>query len=210
MGFTPREGSIPSSGTTYVFLRIRLLIFAIARCQNISTKIFAIGPIEQPNRALDRRGTEMHVALRRREILVARELLNGSCSRATHRQMRAERVAKDVRPLFFRLARRAARSTSVCIVRTSGSDPKPFRKKVGKVLLQFYEPVISARTSVIDNLAAIGGQHKTAAKRRNAAHERPRGQELEIRRADVSPKSVIDSTVLVSRERTRFTLQIWP
>jgi hypothetical protein len=38
----------------------------------------------------------VHVPLRRREILVAGELLNGSGRRAAHRQMRTERVPQPM------------------------------------------------------------------------------------------------------------------
>jgi hypothetical protein len=38
----------------------------------------------------------VHIPLRLPEILVARELLNGSHGRSTHREMRTERVPKDV------------------------------------------------------------------------------------------------------------------
>jgi len=41
----------------------------------------------------------VHVPLRRPEILMTREFLNRSCQRATHRQMRAERVPEDVHAL---------------------------------------------------------------------------------------------------------------
>jgi hypothetical protein len=64
------------------------------RLQNdVSTLIDEIHGFEQPNRALDRRGTEVHVALRRREIPMAGEFLNGSWRRTTHREMRTERMA---------------------------------------------------------------------------------------------------------------------
>jgi hypothetical protein len=38
----------------------------------------------------------MHVSLRRRQVLMTRQLLNRPCRRASHRQVRAERVAEDV------------------------------------------------------------------------------------------------------------------
>src|SRR5215471_11630623 len=51
---------------------------------------------------------QVHVALRRAEILMAGELLDGPNGRTTHRQMRAECVTKDVTPALT-FARRAAR-----------------------------------------------------------------------------------------------------
>src|SRR5262249_43745568 len=50
--------------------------------------------IQQPDRTFDRRRTQVHVPLRRREVLVSSELLNGPCRRPTHHRLRTERVAK--------------------------------------------------------------------------------------------------------------------
>ena len=52
--------------------------------------------IEQSNRAFDRRGTEMHVPLRRRQILMPGQFLNRPSGAAAHRQVRAERVSQNV------------------------------------------------------------------------------------------------------------------
>ena len=75
-----------------------------ARLHNVS-KIFRIAPlIEQPNRALDRRRTEVHVPLRRPQVLVAGEFLNRARRRAAHREVRTERMpyvhalVHDLRP----------------------------------------------------------------------------------------------------------------
>jgi hypothetical protein len=43
--------------------------------------------IQQPNRAFERRGTQVHVPLRRAEVLMAGELLNRSRRSAPHRQV---------------------------------------------------------------------------------------------------------------------------
>jgi hypothetical protein len=44
----------------------------------------------------DDRSAQVHVPLRRRQVLMSGELLDGPCRRATHRQMRTERVAKTM------------------------------------------------------------------------------------------------------------------
>ena len=54
--------------------------------------------VQQPNRILRRGRTQVHVALRGREIRVPRELLDGARRRASHRQVRTERVPQDVGP----------------------------------------------------------------------------------------------------------------
>ena len=55
--------------------------------------------VEEPNRIGDRTRTEVHVLLLRREIAMTRELLDRARWRAFHRQMRAERVTQNVRPV---------------------------------------------------------------------------------------------------------------
>jgi hypothetical protein len=52
--------------------------------------------IKQLNRGVERCGTQMHVSLRHAELAVSSKFLDGPCRRATHRQVRAERVTKDV------------------------------------------------------------------------------------------------------------------
>jgi len=52
--------------------------------------------VEQSDRRIERCGTQVHVPLRRREILMTGELLDCPRRRATHRQMRTERVPQDV------------------------------------------------------------------------------------------------------------------
>src|SRR5262249_21983762 len=50
------------------------------------------GRVQQPDCALNRRGTQVHVPLRGAKVLMSGELLNRSCRRTTHRQVRTERV----------------------------------------------------------------------------------------------------------------------
>ena len=56
--------------------------------------------VKQPNRVFRCRRTQVHVALCRRQIRVAGQLLDGACGRPFHGQMRTERVPKDVHALF--------------------------------------------------------------------------------------------------------------
>ena len=53
--------------------------------------------VQESDRRLDRGGTQVHVPLRRSEILMSGELLDGPHGRATHREMRTERVAYAAR-----------------------------------------------------------------------------------------------------------------
>ena len=54
--------------------------------------------IEQPNRGVERGRCQVHVALRRAQIAVPRELLNRSARRAPHREVGAERVPEHMHP----------------------------------------------------------------------------------------------------------------
>jgi hypothetical protein len=73
------------------------------RVQNVSTFLrefeAGLSPIEQSDRVFRCRLAEVHVALRRRQVRVSSELLDGPCRRALHRQVRTERVPKDVHAL---------------------------------------------------------------------------------------------------------------
>src|SRR5258705_13764197 len=65
--------------------------------------------LEQPDRSIERRRTQVHVALRRVEILVSGQFLDRPRRRATHRQMRTERVTEDMWTPGLTFARREAR-----------------------------------------------------------------------------------------------------
>jgi hypothetical protein len=52
--------------------------------------------LQKSDRRVDRRGTQVHIALGRPEVLMAGELLDGSHRCSTHRKMRTERVPKNV------------------------------------------------------------------------------------------------------------------
>ena len=57
--------------------------------------------IEQPDRRIQGRGTQMHIALRRGQVLVPRQFLDGPGGSPLHRQVRAERMPQrmDAAPL---------------------------------------------------------------------------------------------------------------
>ena len=59
---------------------------------------------EQSDRRVECCRTQVHVALSHRQILVPRQLLNRPCWRATHRQMRTERVPQDMHPIVRQTA----------------------------------------------------------------------------------------------------------
>ena len=59
-----------------------------------------LSPVEQPDRVFRCRRTQVHVALRRRQVRVSGHLLDGPRRRALHRQVRTERVPQDVHALL--------------------------------------------------------------------------------------------------------------
>ena len=61
--------------------------------------------IEKPNRGIERGWGQVHVPLCRSQIGVSSQLLNCPRWRPTHRQMRTERVAKNVNPAMVQLRR---------------------------------------------------------------------------------------------------------
>ena len=63
---------------------------------NVSKTLYGRRLIEQSDRTVERRWTEVHVALRHPEFPMSGKLLDGPRRRAPHRQMRAERVTQDV------------------------------------------------------------------------------------------------------------------
>jgi hypothetical protein len=69
----------------------------------VSKPVYGFGLIEEPDRPLDRRGTEVHVPLRRGEIHVTGELLNGSRRRAARREVRTERVPQSMYVALLKL-----------------------------------------------------------------------------------------------------------
>ena len=93
-------GSTPAASTTYLVLRQCVAVFTIGRLQNISKRMYGSGLVEQPDRTFDRRGTQMHVPLRCREIHVPGQILNRARWRAPHGEMRTERVPQSVHARF--------------------------------------------------------------------------------------------------------------
>ncbi len=55
-------------------------------------------PFEESDGSVRLAHCQVHVPERRLKILVPRELLNRECGRSLHRQVRAARVAQDVKP----------------------------------------------------------------------------------------------------------------
>jgi len=89
-------------------LEIADSVFAVSNM--MSPKLRGIPEaVEQPDRTVESSGTEVHVPLRRREILMARELLNRAGRRAPHREMRTEGVPQSVHAVLcnLRASRRA-------------------------------------------------------------------------------------------------------
>src|ERR1700730_5536928 len=96
------EGSNPSLSATFCSGKTQP---SASRLQNLS-KNFADRPsIEQCNRPLPRLGEQVHVALRRAEVHVSGELLDGLGRRSAHGQVAAKGVAQHVNAAS--LARRA-------------------------------------------------------------------------------------------------------
>src|ERR1700676_3347019 len=79
-------------------LAIGVIASRLSRLQHVSSPAGRFRMIEEPDRAFDRRGTEVHVPLRRGQILMPREFLNRSRRRAAHREMRAERMPQPMYP----------------------------------------------------------------------------------------------------------------
>src|SRR4051812_22328227 len=91
------RGSTPNPATASLYrLRDR-------RLHNVSTAAGRRRLLEQVNSAPDRRGTQMHVALRRADVLMPRQLLDRPRRRPAHRLVRTERVAKHVRAVVAKI-----------------------------------------------------------------------------------------------------------
>ena len=106
-GSTPAASTSPSLGNRCIQPRFPY------RLQTISTPEHRL--VQQPNGVLDHRGTDVHVPLCRRQVLVPGQSLDGPRRRPTHRQVRAEGVAQDVTP-GRTLASCAARRTWSCTI----------------------------------------------------------------------------------------------
>ena len=81
------------------------------RCHNVATTGEDSRGVQEPNRAVDGRRTQVHVELGRHQIALAGQLLDGARRCAPHRQMRTERMPQvqscavfGVRPLSSALA----------------------------------------------------------------------------------------------------------
>ena len=87
---------VDAASTTYLLLgqHVTPPLHAARRILSTVHKWWRL--VEQPNGAVLRGWTQVHVLLSRREVLVPSQLLDGSCGRPAHRQMGAERVPQDV------------------------------------------------------------------------------------------------------------------
>jgi hypothetical protein len=74
-----------------------------AGLQNVSKALYGQRLIQQPNCAIERRWTQVHVALRHAQFPVSSELLNRSRRCAAHRQVRTERVPQNVHAILRQL-----------------------------------------------------------------------------------------------------------
>ena len=81
-----------------------------------------LSPVQQPDRVFRCRGTQVHVALRRRQVRMTSELLDRSRRRALHRQVRTERVPQDMHALSDAGDRCAPRTALITRSRVIG-DP---------------------------------------------------------------------------------------
>ncbi len=77
--------------------------------------------IQQSNRRIQRCRTQVHVPLRRLQVLMPGQFLDGPRQRSTHRQMRTERVPQDVNPRPHAPLRAALGTLSCTIFIVSGS-----------------------------------------------------------------------------------------
>ena len=98
-------GSTPAASTTFP-KEIEQIRLAFPAASTISPRPRQSGPVsKQPNGCIERRRTQVHVALRRRQVLMSGQLLNRPRWGSTHRQVRTERVPQDVNArLNFRAA----------------------------------------------------------------------------------------------------------
>ena len=88
-------------------------------------------PIQQPDRRIQRRRAQVHVALRCCQVLVTRQLLDGPCRRPAHREVGTEGVPQDVhprlhlRPSLWRRSRSASAGSPVRTPRGHGARTRP-------------------------------------------------------------------------------------
>src|SRR2546427_3555765 len=85
VGETLPRVRIPLSPPSNLFLSNGLPLFGRHRLQHVSKTAADFRGLQQPDRAVERRATEMHVPLRRREIPVPSQFLNRSRRRTAHR-----------------------------------------------------------------------------------------------------------------------------
>jgi hypothetical protein len=82
----------PRRPANYLVLPQGVPGFGRSCCHHVATSRGDSRGIEQPNSAVDGRWTQVHVPLRRRQVLVPREVLNRPGGSSPHREMRTERM----------------------------------------------------------------------------------------------------------------------
>jgi hypothetical protein len=85
--------------------------------------------VEQPNRSFALARRQVHVLHRRRQVLMAREVLNRLRRCSSHREVRAERVAKDVDLARCTKARSALRALHPGAERVAGHRPAVVKRQ---------------------------------------------------------------------------------
>ena len=121
------------------------------RLRNVSTRP-AVALLKQPNRVLHRGGTQMHVPLRRHQLLMSGQFLNRAWRCTGRHQVRAERVAQSVCATL----RKVGRSTGLPHVLTD--DPLCDRETVGQAsTLLLSDDDWATQSVTLSCLASAGG-----------------------------------------------------
>src|SRR5690606_31476239 len=87
---------IPASQPTIPFYEFELTFTPLRCLQTVSNRLTGRPVLEQSDRRVESRRTQVRVPLSHGEALMPDQLLHASDRRALHRQVRAERVTQDV------------------------------------------------------------------------------------------------------------------
>lgn len=90
-----KSSSTPAASTTEPVLPSDVRGLGRSRCQHVAKWRAGSRRVEQPDRVVDRRRADVHVRLRRLQILVPGQFLNRPRWRPSHREMGIERVTED-------------------------------------------------------------------------------------------------------------------
>ena len=155
------------------------------RLHQVSKLLQGQGLIEQPNRTIQRRRTQVHVPLRHAQFPMSGELQNRSWRCSAHRQVRAERVTQDVYPLLRQL--RSARRPQHAILHHLPSQWP------ADVLAQHVRtpqmPMVAERSCKSDREVgtSFGGASSCSGfiRRSNSTRSRPSAHRTAVDRADI-------------------------